>query len=131
MPKTLALEAALMASLISSPPAQIDSFGAAALALTAGQAMASQNLPGVGIVIKKKPGNAPIAKATSDEEGNFKYKGLEPGAYSVCFESDRGNGSSCADVEVGKEGMIRGQTVFDETRKSRKHNYVGHVTLLR
>lgn len=131
MPKTLALGAALMASLLSSPPVQIASFGAAALALTAGQAMAQTVIPGVGTVVKKKPGDSPIAKGTSNEEGNLEYTGLEPGAYSVCFADDEGKGGSCADVRVGKKGTIRAQTVFDEKRKEANPEYTGHVTLLR
>ncbi len=130
MPKTLALGAALMASLLSSPPVQIASFGAAALALTAGQAIA-QTVPGVGTVVKKKPGNSPIADDKSDDKGMLEFSGLEPGAYSVCFAEDAGKGDSCADVKVGKNGTIRAQTVFDEKLKAANRNYVGHVTLLR
>lgn len=131
MPKTLALGAALMASLLSSPPVQITSFGAAALALTAGQAMASANIPGIGLVVKKKPGNAAITKGKSDDNGTLEFSGLEPGEYSVCFADDEGKGDSCADVTVGKEGVIRAQTVFDEERKAANHDYVGHVILMR
>ena len=99
---------------------------------TVGQAMAQQNgIPGVGLVVKKKPGNAPIAKGVSDSGGKFEHKGLEPGEYSVCFASDTGKGESCADARVGKEGVIRGTAVMDEKRKTGKHSYVGHVTLLR
>ena len=131
MPKTLALGAALMASLMTSPPVQIASLGAAALALTAGQAIAQTNIPGVGQVVKKKPGNSPIAKGVSDDNGMFEHKGLEPGEYSVCFADDEGKGDSCADVKVDKEGTIRGQTVFDEKLKAANPEYTGHVTLLR
>lgn len=138
MPKTLALGAALMASLLSSPPVQITSFGAAALALTAGQALASLGLPGVGLVVKKKPGNASISKGKSDDKGMLEFSGLEPGEYSVCFAEDEGKGDSCADAKVRfKAGtelsdvVIRVQTVFDERRKAANPNYVGHVILLR
>ena len=102
--------------------------------LTSGQAMAQQNqVPGVGIIIKKKPGNAPIAKGVSDVSGNFEHKGLQAGDYAVCFASDKGDGESCADAKVGKDGVIRGKAVNDPDRAkaSKKHNYVGHVTLLR
>lgn len=137
MPKTLALGAALMASLLSSPPVQIASLGAAALALTAGQAMA-QTVPGVGTVVKKKPGNSPIAEDKSDDKGMLEFIGLEPGEYSICFAEDEGKGDSCADAKVRfKAGtelsdvVIRVQTVFDEKRKAANPNYVGHVILLR
>ena len=131
MPKTLALGAALMASLMISPPVQIASLGAAALALTAGQAIAQTNIPGVGQVVKKKPGNSPIAKGVSDDNGMFEHKGLEPGEYSVCFADDEGKGDSCADVKVDKEGTIRAQTVFDEKLKAANPEYTGHVILMR
>jgi hypothetical protein len=122
--------AALMASLLSSPPVQIASLGAAALALTAGQAMASGTIPGVGIVIKKKPGNAPIAKDKSDDKGMLEFSGLEPGEYSVCFADDEGKGESCADVKVGEKGVIRGETVFDKERQAANAEYKGHILLL-
>lgn len=131
VPKTLALGAALMASLLSSPPVQIASLGAAALALTAGQAMASITLPGVGVIVKKKPGPSPIAEGKSDDKGMLEVSGLEPGEYSVCFAEDEGKGDSCADVKVDKEGTIRAQTVFDEKLKAANPEYTGHVTLLR
>ncbi|MCF8512192.1 MAG: hypothetical protein K9G43_12135 [Rhodobacteraceae bacterium] len=131
MPKTLALGAALMASLLSSPPVQIASLGAAALALTAGQAMAQNNIPGVGVIIKKNPGSGAIMEDKSDDKGMLEFSGLEPGEYSVCFADDEGKGDSCADVKVDKEGVIRGQTVFDEKRKAANPEYTGHVTLLR
>ena len=99
--------------------------------LTVGQAMAVAGIPGVGVIIKKKPGNAPIAKGVSDSGGKFEHKGLEAGEYSVCFASDTGKGESCADARVGKDGVIRGTTVMDDKRKTGKQSYVGHVTLLR
>jgi hypothetical protein len=129
--RRFALGAALMASLIASPAVQIASLGTAALALTAGQAMAAITLPGVGVIVKKKPGNAPIAEDKSDDKGMLEVSGLEPGEYSVCFAEDEGKGESCADVKVGKEGVIRAQTVFDKELEARKRNYGGHITLLR
>ena len=129
--RSLMLGAALMVSLITSPPAQIASLGVVTLALTAGQAMAQTVIPGVGQVVKKKPGNSPIAKGVSDDNGMFEHKGLEPGEYSVCFADDRGKGESCADVKVGKNGTIRAQTLFDEKRKAANPEYTGHVILLR
>ena len=110
--------------------------GLAAIGLTlllTGEAMASVGVPGVGVVVKKKPGNAPIAKGVSDARGNFEHKGLEAGDYAVCFASDKGDGESCTDARVGKDGVIRGKAVNDPDRAkaSKKHNYVGHVTLLR
>jgi hypothetical protein len=111
--------------------APVAALAAGVTLLSVRPAFAQILIPGVGIVVKKKPGNAPIARGTSDGEGNIIFKGLEPGEYSICFAADRGDGGSCADVTVGKDGTIRAQTVFDEKRKAKRHNYVGHVTLLR
>ncbi len=55
---------------------------AGAAALWASPAMAQGTVPGVGIVIKKKPGNAPII-VPSDSKGEVRLSGLEPGEYSV------------------------------------------------
>ena len=55
--------------------------GTAALWTTPALAQQSQ-IPGVGVVIKKKPGNAPIM-APSDANGEVRISGLEPGDYEV------------------------------------------------
>ena len=106
--------------------------GLAALGLSllvSGQAMAQSTIPCVGTVVKKNPGAGIVKSAKSDDNGSFAFQGLEAGNYRVCLE----NGTGCADTTVGKNGTIHGLTVFDEDRAkaSKKHNYVGHVTLLR
>lgn len=83
-------KAPLIASLIAatglaslSPVQQVAVGVAAASALgMASPAWASLNIPGVGIVVKKKPGNSPIA-VPSDANGNTVLTGLEPGEYEV------------------------------------------------
>ena len=68
---------------------------------------------------------------TAFEKGALEFAGLEPVEYSVCFADDEGRGESCADVTVGKDGAIRGETVFDKKRQAANAEYQGHVTLLR
>ena len=70
-------------------------------ALWASPALASTTLPGVGIVIKKKPGNAPII-APGDANGETRLTGLEPGEYSVrVFE-----GAEEVTMRVGRDGRL-------------------------
>ena len=55
---------------------------AAGVAMWSAPALASINLPGVGLVVKKKPGNAAII-APSDKDGITRLTGLAPGDYTV------------------------------------------------
>ena len=54
----------------------------AGAAMWAAPVLASANIPGVGLVVKKKPGNAPII-VPSDKDGIVRLTGLEPGEYEV------------------------------------------------
>ena len=70
-------------------------------ALWASPALAQSQVPGVGIIIKKKPGNAPII-APSDANGEVRLTGLEPGEYSVrVFE-----GAEEVTMRVGRDGRL-------------------------
>jgi hypothetical protein len=71
------------------------------------------------------PGKKAVA-LTPDAEGKFTVNGLRAGRYRVCLT----NKSSCAETDVGKDGSISGRFIVDKKR-AKKHNYVGHVTLLR
>ena len=69
-------------------------------ALWASPALAA-GIPGVGLVIKKKPGNAPII-APTDPNGEIRITGLEPGLYSVrVFE-----GAQEVPMRVGPDGRL-------------------------
>ena len=54
----------------------------AGAAMWAAPALAQAGIPGVGLVVKKKPGNAPII-VPSDKDGVVSLTGLEPGEYEV------------------------------------------------
>lgn len=73
----------------------------AAAAMWAAPAMATIGIPGVGIVVKKKPGNAPII-LPSDKDGIVRLTGLEPGEYEVKL---LGN-SAPVTMKVGRDGKL-------------------------
>ncbi len=73
----------------------------AGAAIWASPALATANIPGVGLVIKKKPGNAPII-VPSDKDGVVRLSGLEPGEYEVKLI---GKGAPVT-MTVGKEGKL-------------------------
>lgn len=86
---------------------------AAGAALWASPAMASTNLPGVGLVIKKKPGNATII-APADANGETRLTGLEPGTYTVrVFE-----GEQEVPMRVGRDGRLA-FVAYEETIPNR------------
>ena len=88
--------------------------------------MAKEEL--VILLIYKPSAKRPVATTTADAEGRFSVKGLEPGTYKICLE----NGTGCVNSDVGKDGSIRGIAKAEARELAgKKHNYVGHVTLLR
>lgn len=102
---TRTLTASLIAALglASLSPLQqgavIASAGVAALWTS--PAMAGAGIPGIGVVIKKKPGNAPII-APSDANGETRITRLEPGTYSVrVLEAEQS-----APMQVGRDGRL-------------------------
>lgn len=80
------------------------------------------------LLVMKPSAKRPVATTTADAEGRFSVKGLEPGTYKICLE----NGTGCVVSDVGEDGSIRGIAKADPKKLAgKKHNYVGHVTLLR
>lgn len=73
----------------------------AGAAMWAAPAFAVAGIPGVGVVIKKKPGNAPIV-LPSDKDGIVRLTGLEPGEYEVKL---LGN-SAPVTMKVGRDGRL-------------------------
>ena len=74
---------------------------AGAAALWASPALAVNNIPGVGIVVKKQPGDAAIV-APSDANGEVRFTGLEPGTYTVQVIGS----SQQANMKVGEDGQL-------------------------
>ena len=74
---------------------------AGAAVLWASPATASANIPGVGQVVKKKPGNSPII-VPSDANGEVRLTGLEPGAYTVQVFG----GAQEVPMKVGPDGTL-------------------------
>ena len=73
----------------------------AGAAMWAAPALASVNLPGVGIVVKKKPGLSPIIVPT-DKEGIVRITGLEAGEYEVKLLGNR----APTTMKVGPDGRL-------------------------
>jgi DNA uptake protein ComE-like DNA-binding protein len=105
--------AALGLSILS--PAQWVMTGVALGAVAmATPAWAQAAIPGVGLVIKKKPGNAPIV-APSDNNGVIRLSGLEPGDYEVSLIGE----SSPTHVKVGRDGVLTARAVMSDDGKDR------------
>jgi uncharacterized surface anchored protein len=94
---------------------------AGGMVFAAGEAMAANTIPGVGTVIKKKPGDSAIAKGVSDEKGEVRFEGLEPGDYTVTVGENKPQ-----DFSIKEKGIVVIIVV-----EGTEHEYVGHVTLLR
>ncbi len=79
---------------------------AAGVALWASPALADLHLPGVGLVVKKKPGNAPII-VPSDANGEVRLTGLEPGDYDVApLRLTAATPVRYISVHVGEDGRL-------------------------
>ena len=73
----------------------------AGVAMWSAPALAAGTIPGVGVVVKKKPGNAPII-APSDKDGITRLTGLEPGDYEVKLFGD----VAPVTMKVGRDGRL-------------------------
>ncbi len=82
--RTIAATAMAALGLTSLTPVQQGAalIAAGAAALRASPALAANTIPGVGTVIKKKPGDSPII-APSDANGEVRIIGLEAGDYEI------------------------------------------------
>jgi hypothetical protein len=78
--------------------------------MLAGEAMATaKQIPGIGIRIRKNPGNETRIKPTvSGPDGSFRFTGLEPGTYEVTV----GDAPPQMFV-VGKDGVLAGTAMKD------------------
>lgn len=74
---------------------------AGAAVLWASPATAGNNIPGVGIVVKKKPGDSAII-VPSDANGEVRLTGLDPGAYTVQVFG----GAQEVPMKVGPDGTL-------------------------
>lgn len=70
-------------------------------AMGASPALAQTGIPGVGLVVEKTPGNAPIL-VPSDANGEVRLTGLEPGEYEVKLLGSR----APVTMEVGRDGKL-------------------------
>ena len=73
----------------------------AGAAMWAAPALAQVGVPGVGVIVKRKPGNAPII-ASTDKEGIVRITGLEAGEYEVKLFGNR----APTTMKVGPDGRL-------------------------
>lgn len=112
---TLAATALAVLGLANVSPVQLAGTGAVlGFGMMATPALAALNIPGVGIVVKKKPGNAPII-APSDKNGALALTGLEPGEYQVGMIGE----DKITTVAVGADGVLAVQGVAEDDGSNR------------
>ena len=108
--KTLTATALAALGMANLSPAQWVLGGAVIGAGTvATPALAGATIPGVGIVIKKKPGNSPII-APTDSNGVIRMTGLEPGDYEVSLIAEE----RVTTVTVGRDGELFTRAVAED-----------------
>lgn len=79
-------------------------------------ALAQNTTPGVGIVIKKKPGNAGSIIAPTDKNGALGLTGLEPGEYELSLIGE----DKVTTVSVGRNGELFIRGVAEDDGSSRR-----------
>ena len=62
---------------------------------------AGATIPGVDIIVKRKPSGKAVAQVKSDASGNFEIKSLEPGSYTVTFLPHPRAGDANARARLG------------------------------
>lgn len=115
------LASSLVLAGFSGTGLQLGALSAGGILVLSGEAMAQTAIPGVGSVVKKKPGNSPIASGVSDDNGEVVFKGLEAGEYTVTVGRNRPQSFT-----IGKGGGGIKVTVVGT-----KEQYEGIITPLR
>jgi hypothetical protein len=114
--KSLVATSVAALGLTNLSPAQWLAAGAVLSAgAVATPALASAGIPGVGVVVKKKPGNAPII-APADANGIVRLTGLEPGAYAVSLIGEE----RVTMLAVGRDGVLTAGAVADDDGSNRQ-----------
>ena len=73
-------------------------------------------IPGVGLVIKKKPGNAPIFGGTSDASGNYAFNNLNNGQYEIMVDRPGLQLSCTYTFEINGATIINGLAFAEGTQ---------------
>ena len=113
---TLTATALSILGLGNGTPVQLAATGAVLGAgLAATPALAQAAIPGVGIIIKRKPGNAPII-APTDKNGVIRMTGLEAGDYEVSLIAEE----RVTTVTVGRDGELFTRAVAEDDGSNRR-----------
>lgn len=113
---TLAATALAAMGLANLSPAQWAVGGAViGVGMMATPALAQATIPGVGGIVKKKPGNGPII-APSDSNGVIRMTGLEPGDYEVSLIAEE----RVTTVSVGRDGQLFIRAVAEDDGSNRR-----------
>ena len=114
--KTFAATALAALGLANITPAQWVLGGAVIGAgMVATPALAAAGIPGVGVVVKKKPGNAPIIAPTGSN-GVIRMTGLAPGEYEVGLIAEERSTT----VTVGRDGELFTRAVAEDDGSNRR-----------
>ena len=118
---TLAATALAALGLGGVSPAQWVAAGAVLGAgAVATPALAQSQVPGVGIIIKKKPSNAPVI-APTDKNGALGLTGLEPGEYETSLIGE----DKVTTVSVGRNGELFIRAVAEDDGSNRRVENLG------
>lgn len=118
----IVLVATLFSPTLTLMPFQTTTLTAVSIVMMVDNANAQQRtVPGIGAVVRHRESKALIAEGVSDKKGQIIFKDLEPGKYIVTVGDNKPQNFT---IRKGDNGIV--VIVF-----SKKHNYVGHVTLLR
>lgn len=118
------LTAAALAAVLgfaSAPAPFAVMAGLGGAVLWSGKAAAGATIPGVGTIVKKHPGPQTVARGTSNKDGISVFRNLKPGEYEVSVGRNAPQSVTIAPGMSGIQIRVTGE----------KHNYVGHVTLLK
>lgn len=118
---TLAATALAALGLGGVSPAQWVAAGAVLGAgAVATPALAQASVPGVGMIVKKKPGNSPII-APTDKNGALGLTGLEPGEYELNLIGE----DKVTAVSVGRNGELFIRAVAEDDGSNRRVENLG------
>lgn len=71
-----------------------------------GQTLRAEPIPGIDIIVRKKPGGVRVAATVSDASGRFSVRVAEPGQYTVSTACRSGNACQPHTVSLTASGVL-------------------------